>query len=71
MDWWMEYRIKQQEYQAQAVHQRLVQAALTAGRQQPTHADQVLAALGRRLHTWGERLEARAPQPIKQREVLA
>ncbi len=71
MDWWMEYHIKQDEYQAEAIRQRLLALAEEAQRRGPSPADRALAALGRHLSKWGERLEERGPRRHSQREALA
>lgn len=70
MDWWMAYRIKQEQFQAEADRQRLLAAAQNkpVG---PSAFDRVLAALGRRLSSWGEQLQAHALQHAPRREALA
>jgi hypothetical protein len=71
MDWWAEFQIKQDEYQAEAVRRRLLALAEEAQRRGPSPADRALAAIGRRMSSWGERLEKRAPRPRTRREALA
>jgi hypothetical protein len=71
VDWWIEYRIKQEAFQAEADNRRLLAAAERAQPARISTTDRALAALGRKLSRWGERLQAHAPQHASRREALA
>jgi len=71
MDGWMEYRIKQELFQAEAARRRLLAEAEHGRRKETALYDRLLAAIGRQLSDWGERLQAREPQRAHRREALA
>ena len=71
MDGWMEYRIKQELFQAEAARRRLLAEAEHGRRKETALYDRLLAAIGRQLSDWGERLQAREPQRTHRREALA
>ena len=71
MDWWMESRIRQQEYRAEAAQRRLLAEVEQGWRRMPSFSDRMLVAVGRRLSGWGERLQARELQRPTQREMMA